>query len=133
MVWPKRTAAHLERGRQGERAARDYLVTNGLELLTRNYRSPRGEIDLVCWDGDCLAFVEVKTRSSEEWNRPAAAVNARRRRRLSHAALDYLKRIKRPPIRIRFDIIEVLIEKGEVTEIRHLPNAFPLASPYRYY
>ena len=77
-------------------------------------------------------FVEVKTRSSEDWTRPAAAVNARKRRLLSQTALDYLKLLKNPPVKIRFDIVEVLLGAGAVREIRHLPNTFPMATPYRY-
>ncbi len=97
-----------------------------------NFRSPRGEIDLVFRDGDCLAFIEVKTRSSEEWSRPAAAVNAERRRRLSQCGLDYLQLLKNPQVKIRFDIVEVLLAAGEVREIRHLPNTFVMSRPLRY-
>ena len=103
-----------------------------MKFLTANFRSDRGEIDLIFRDGDCLAFVEVKTRSSEDWTRPAAAVNARKRRLLSQTALDYLRRLKNPPVKIRFDIVEVLLADGAVREIRHLPNTFALAPPYRY-
>jgi putative endonuclease len=103
-----------------------------LKFLAANFRSARGEIDLIFRDDDCLAFVEVKTRSSEDWGRPAAAVNAQRRRRLSQAALDYLRLLKNPPVKIRFDIVEVLLNDGEVREIRHLPNTFAMAKPFRY-
>jgi len=123
---------HLRRGELGERAARKYLQQQGLKFLAANYRSARGEIDLAFRDHDCLAFVEVKTRSSEEWTRPAAAVNARKRRLLSQTALDYLRLLKNPPVKIRFDIVEVLLADGEVREIRHLPNTFPMEKPYRY-
>src|SRR6266498_5741317 len=58
---------HLRRGRLGERAARRHLRRLGLKFLAANFRSARGEIDLVCRDRDCLVFVEVKTRSSEGW------------------------------------------------------------------
>ena len=81
---------------------------------------------------DCLAFVEVKTRSSEAWTRPAAAVDARKRRLLSQTALDYLKLLKNPPVKIRFDIVEVLLADGGVREVRHLPNTFSMSQPYRY-
>ena len=64
--------------------------------------------------------------------RPAAAVNAVRRRRLSRTALDYLRLLKNPPVKFRFDIVEVLLADGEVREIRHLPNSFSLSKPYRY-
>ncbi len=123
---------HLRRGELGERAAKKHLQKLGLKFLTANFRSARGEIDLIFRDGDCLAFVEVKTRSSEDWTRPAAAVNAERRRRLSRCALDYLRLLRNPPVKIRFDIVEVLLADGEVREIRHLPNTFTLSKPYRY-
>ncbi|HEY1718695.1 MAG TPA: YraN family protein [Verrucomicrobiae bacterium] len=123
---------HLRRGELGERAAKKFLQKQGLKFLAANFRSERGEIDLIFRDGDCLAFVEVKTRSSESWSRPATAVNAERRRRLSQCALDYLRQLKNPPIKIRFDIVEVLLRDGEVQEIRHLPNTFAMSRPFRY-
>ncbi|MDR3377547.1 MAG: YraN family protein [Verrucomicrobiae bacterium] len=123
---------HLRRGRLGERAAKKFCQRAGLKFLTANFRSDRGEIDLVFRDADCLVFVEVKTRSSEEWTRPAAAVDARKRRLLSQTALDYLRRLKHPAVKLRFDIVEVLLADGAVREIRHLPNAFALSQPYRY-
>jgi putative endonuclease len=123
---------HLRRGRLGERAAKRHLQRLGLKFLAANFRSARGEIDLVFRDGDGLVFVEVKARSSEEWTRPAAAVNAAKRRLLSQAALDYLRRLKQPEVKLRFDIVEVLLAGGEVREIRHLPNTFTLSRPYRH-
>ncbi|MEK7676100.1 MAG: YraN family protein [Verrucomicrobiota bacterium] len=127
-----RKPIHLQRGQLGERAAKKHLQRLGLKFLTANFSSSRGEIDLVFRDHDCLVFVEVKTRSSELWTRPAAAVNARKRRLLSLTALDYLRLLKNPEVRIRFDIVEVLLEDGEAREIRHLPNTFAMAPPYRY-
>ncbi len=123
---------HLRRGRLGERAARRHLQRLGLRYLARNYRSPRGEIDLVFRDRDGLVFVEVKTRSSETWTRPAAAVNASKRRRLSRVALDYLRSLGFPQVKLRFDVVEVLLSEGAVREVRHLPNTFSLTPPLRY-
>ena len=77
-------------------------------------------------------FVEVKTRSSEEWSRPAAAVDARKKRLISQTALDYLRLLKNPQVKIRFDIVEVLLSDGAVREIRHLPNTFPMSRGLRY-
>ena len=128
----KQKPEHLRRGTLGERAAKKHLQKNGLKFLAANFRSARGEIDLIFRDGDCLAFIEVKTRSSEDWSRPAAAVNAERRRRLSQAALDYLRLLKNPEVKIRFDIVEILLADGEVREIRHLPNTFAMSRPFRY-
>ena len=123
---------HLRRGQLGENAAKEFLRRTGLKFLTANFRSERGEIDLVFREGDCLVFVEVKTRSSEGWTRPAAAVNARKRRLLSLTALDYLKLLGNPPVKFRFDIVEVLLAGANVREVRHLPNTFSLSKPYRY-
>ncbi len=128
----KEKPEHLRRGELGERAAEKHLRGLGLKFLTRNFRSERGEIDLIFRDGDCLVFIEVKTRSSEAWARPAAAVDARKRRLLSQTALDYLRLIKNPEVKIRFDIVEVLLTDGEVREVRHLPNTFAMSKPYRY-
>lgn len=123
---------HLRYGELGERAAKRHLKRRGLKFLTANFRSDRGEIDLVLRDADCLVFAEVKTRSSEDWERPAAAVDRERRRRLTRAALDYLRLLKNPPIKLRFDIVEVLLEDGAVREVRHLPNSFAMERPHRY-
>jgi len=132
--WSKNPALplHLEHGLLGERAAKRHLEKLGLKFLTANFKSRRGEIDLVFREGGCLVFVEVKTRSCEDWTRPAAAVDADKRRLLSRCALDYLRLLKNPPVKVRFDIVEVLLKEGAVTEVRHLPNAFTFATPYRY-
>jgi putative endonuclease len=123
---------HLRRGQLGETTAKRHLQRKGLKFLTANFKSARGEIDLIFRDADCLVFVEVKTRSSELWTRPAAAVNARKRRLLTQTALDYLRLLKHPKLKTRFDIVEVLLVEGAVNEVRHLPNTFPMEKPYRY-
>ena len=128
----KEKPEHLRRGELGERAAKKFLQRAGLKFLAANYRSEHGEIDLIFRDGDCLCFIEVKTRSSEEWTRPADAVDARKKKLLSQTALDYLRLLKNPEVKFRFDIVEVLLRDGEVREVRHLPNSFSLSKPYRY-
>jgi putative endonuclease len=124
--------AHLRRGVEGEEAAKRHLQSLGMKCLASNYRSKRGEIDLIFTDADCLVFVEVKTRSDVSWTRPAAAVNARKRRLISQTAFDYLQRIDHPRVKLRFDVVEVIMEDDVVVEIRHLPNTFALTAPMRY-
>jgi putative endonuclease len=119
-------------GRAGELAAKKHLQQAGLKFLTANFNSGRGEIDLILRDADCLVFAEVKTRARGGWTRPAAAVNARKKLRLTRCAFDYLRLLQNPPIKIRFDVVEVLLEDGLVTEVRHLPNTFTLTPPFRY-
>jgi putative endonuclease len=123
---------HLRTGKLGETAAKKHLQKAGLKFLTANFASRRGEIDLIFRDDDCLVFIEVKTRSSELWNRPAAAVNARKRRLLCLTALDYLRLLRYPEIKIRFDIVEVLVDSGVVYKVRHLENTFTFKPPLRY-
>ncbi|MBI5802589.1 MAG: YraN family protein, partial [Verrucomicrobia bacterium] len=97
----------MRRGQLGETAARTRLQEQGLVFLVANFRSGRGEIDIIMRDGQALVFVEVKTRTSGGWTRPAAAVNARKRRLLSRTALAYLNLLHHPEVRLRFDIVEV--------------------------
>jgi len=121
-----------QHGELGERAAKKHLKQLGLKFLTSNFESDRGEIDLIFRDDDCLVFVEVKTRSPGDWLRPAAYVNKQKRRHLCQTALDYLALLKNPQVKIRFDIVEVLLQDSSVREIRHLPNTFVMEKPYRY-
>lgn len=130
--WWQPAPINLMRGRAGERAAKKFLQRQGLKFLTANFNSDHGEIDLVFRDGDCLVFVEVKARSADAWTRPAEAVNPRKQRLLSQTALAYLRLLREPRVRIRFDIVEVLLDGNEVREIRHLPNSFELTRPYSY-
>jgi putative endonuclease len=127
----RQRTGHLRLGRLGERAARAHLRRIGMKFLTANFRG-RGEVDLVFRDATVLVFVEVKTRSSEEWVRPAHAVDMGKRRLLTQTALDYLRLLKFPDVPVRFDIVEVLLANGKVREVRHLPNTFRMSPPYRY-
>ena len=130
---------HLRHGELGERAARKQLKRQGLKFLTANFRSPRGEIDLIFRDRDCLVFVEVKTRSSEEWVRPAAAVDRERRQRLTRAALDYLRLLKEPAgegsLRHRGSAFAGRRRAGSAALAEHLRDGAPLSvrvTPFRY-
>ena len=127
----RREPEHLRRGRAGEVAAKRHLQRAGLKFLTANFQTKESEIDLVFRDDDCLVFVEVKTRTEGGWTRPAAAVNHRKRGRLGQAAKESLKRLGNTETKFRFDIIEVLLRDGQVSDVRHLPNAFPLTKPKR--
>jgi putative endonuclease len=122
---------HLARGRLGERAAKRYLKKAGLKFLYANFKGEQGEIDLIFRDREILVFVEVKTRSSEAWRRPAAAVTPDKQRRVAATARDYLRFLERSDIPVRYDIVEVLLEEGRVKEIRHQPNAFAPARKSR--
>ncbi len=98
-------------GRIGEDMAHRYLRSRGCTVVARNYRtlSGSGEIDLVVWDGKRLAFVEVKTRSSQEFGSPESAVDAEKREHLRNAARDYARRADVAWKNTRFDIVSVVL------------------------
>ena len=123
--WFKETPEHLQHGRLGEEAAKKYLRKQGLKFLAANFGvAGKGEIDLIFREEDCLVFVEVKTRSSEDWARPSSAVDRDKRERLVKMSLTYRRRLPNPYVKYRYDIVEVLLDDGKVGEVRHIANAF---------
>jgi putative endonuclease len=111
--WLRRRSYAGNHGRIGEDFAHRFLRRRGCTIVARNYRarSGPGEIDLVVWHGETLAFVEVKTRSSEEHGSPATAVDADKRRALQYTAREYSRRSGIEWERTRFDIVSVVLEK----------------------
>lgn len=126
--WFRKEAPHLRTGRIGEAQAERFLKKAGLKIIARNVRVGSDEIDLVAQQGDTLVFAEVKTRKNEDFGRPAAAVNPAKRKKLSRAAIRFLKNRKLRPPYIRFDVIEVI---GDEPDIRHIQNAFQLEGGLR--
>lgn len=103
-----------------EGVARRYLEARGYRLLTQNYRTRRGEIDLVMRHGGTLVFVEVRQRSRSDYGGPAESIGARKRRRLRLAAQHYLAfRCRRPDPPARFDAV-LLFGGGRSYRIEHL-------------
>ena len=119
-----------ERGRIGEDTAAAFLIQKGYRILKRNFRSPRGEVDIVCETGTTLVFVEVKTRRScgtvaEEVAAIGRAVHAGKQRRIIGAARWFLRSQPRRGERsVRFDVMVVLPDAGVV---RHIEGAFESA------
>jgi putative endonuclease len=128
LQWFEKEAPHLLTGRRGEAQAEQFLKKAGLKIIARNVRVGYDELDLIVQQGDTLVFVEVKTRANEDFGRPVAAVNRAKRRKLSRAAMHFMKNRKLRPPYIRFDVIEVV---GEKPVIRHIQNAFQLEGGYR--
>jgi putative endonuclease len=126
-------AEHLVRGASGEKLACRFLRRNGFKILYRNFRGRSGgEIDIVCRDGETLVFVEVKTRSREDFGRPFDAVNRQKQKRISRGGLAWLRMLDDPDILFRFDVVEVIMTAGAEPRIELLQNAFPLSAPYHY-
>lgn len=111
-------------GTAWEARAAQFLEREGCVILERNYRSRRGEIDLIVRDGEYLVFVEVKYRKTAGSGLPEEAVNYRKQRIISRAAQDYLLKKRLPETTpCRFDVVAICGDR-----IRHIRNAFDCAS-----
>lgn len=106
-------------GKQYESLAAEYLQSQGMVILERNYRDRTGEIDLIGRDGEFLVFVEVKYRRDLRTGDPAEAVTARKQQRIRRTAQYYLYSHRCGNVPCRFDVVSIL---GE--EIRWIPDAF---------
>jgi putative endonuclease len=116
-------AAHLELGERGERAALEYLKEyEAYDIVATNFRVPlgrglrghklTGEIDIIAYEGDTLVFIEVKTRTSDEFARPEAAVDLRKQRQIARAARRYRRLMSVTSEPHRYDVVTVMPEPG---------------------
>ena len=122
-----RRMSNAEIGRAGEQLSVQWLRRHGRKVLYRNFAGPKGgEVDIVCRHGDTLTFVEVKTRTSEAFGRPADAVNLEKQRLIQRGATEWLRLLNRPVLAFRFDIAEVILTEGERPVVRVIENAFQL-------
>lgn len=109
-------------GDAGEREAARYLRRQGFKILCRGYRTDQGEVDLVALQGEVVVFVEVKARRRGE---PAEAVTPAKQRRLTLAALHFLKRHRMLDHPCRFDVVAIVWpDDRNPPRIEHLCNAF---------
>ncbi|HJD35500.1 MULTISPECIES: YraN family protein [unclassified Blautia] len=107
-------------GSRYEQAAADFLQDRGYKILERNFRCPAGEIDIIAREGEYLCFLEVKFRSEKDRGTPQEAVNGRKQRRISRAALYYMmKNGLSDTTPCRFDVVGILPEKTTL-----IKNAF---------
>jgi putative endonuclease len=113
-------------GRRGERVAARWLWTRGCKLLYHNYRGPDGgELDIVCRHGKVLAFVEVKTRTSTAFGRPAQAVTLDKQALIMRGATAWIKLLGCPDdLTWRYDVVEVLLISGQKPVVNWIQAAF---------
>ncbi len=115
----------------GEDAAVKYLRENGYKILSRNYRTRLGEVDIVARDRDTFCFIEVKTRSSDRFGLPQEAVSAVKQRQISKAALQFLKDHRLFEKKARFDVVSINCQ-ARVPKITLFKNAFELEESFLY-
>jgi len=113
----------FQSGLKGQKAAEDYLIQKGYKVLARNYRIRTGEIDLVAEDNEYIVFVEVKFRRGLTYGLPREAVGATKQQRIIRTALHYLTRHNLTESDVRFDIVEILEQHGQLFA-SHIENAF---------
>lgn len=118
-------------GKSGEKTAADFLKENGYKILSQNYKTKLGEVDIVAKDRDTFCFVEVKTRHSDKFGLPLEAVNSAKKRQVSKAALNFLKTNNLLDKKARFDVVSVVCadDKPKVDLIK---NAFELDERFSY-
>ncbi len=113
-------------GRRSERLAVEYLKRTGYRILEVNFRTHCGEIDIVAREKGTIVFVEVKARASSRFGTPKGAVTTAKQRKISMAALEYLKQSGQSTARARFDVVAIDTAAGKM-EIELVKNAFALA------
>ena len=119
-------------GELGEELAARFLVKNGYRIVLANFKIPigrnsrgatvTGEIDLIALETDVLCFIEVKTRSSDEFAAPIAAVDLRKQRQITRTARIYRKTFQIERIKFRYDVVGIVLKKDGAPEIKIFKN-----------
>jgi putative endonuclease len=115
-----------EYGANSEALAVSHLKKHGYKIIKRNYRTKMGEIDIIAKDADTIVFIEVKARKSGAYH-PKAAVTKSKMRKISMAALYYLKSTRQLNVRARFDVVAIGSDENKDENIEIVKNAFELA------
>lgn len=112
-------------GDYGEDCATKYLISNGYEILERNYKCPLGEIDIICFKDNILSFVEVKSRFNFSYGLPREAVNFKKKQKIKAISSWYIMNSKIEDVNIEYDIVEVYLDDNNVEyKIEFIRNAF---------
>lgn len=114
-----------ELGKLGEDLAEKYILNQGFSIIQRNFRTRSGEIDIIAKDGKYIVFIEVKARRSISFGFPREAVDKNKQIKIRDIASLYLLKNKKMDSHVRFDVIEVLLDKkNDLKSIVLLRNAF---------
>ncbi len=114
--------SNMKTGNDGEQAASEHLQAKGYEILERNYRYRKAEIDLIAKHENWLVFVEVKTRSSTFFGYPEELVDRKKQLLIFEAAENYVYE-KDWNGNVRYDIVSVMLNRGQL-EVYHIEDAF---------
>jgi len=116
-------AEHNELGERGEELAFKYLSDVGIEVLERNWRKYKLEVDIIAKDEDTIVFVEVKTRGTDYFGKPEHFVDKKKMMMMAEAAEYYIDELGRDDLEVRYDIIAIVIEPDKEI-VMHIQDAF---------
>ncbi|QMU26882.1 YraN family protein [Adhaeribacter radiodurans] len=116
-------AQHNHTGATGEKLAATYLIEHGFTILAQNYRYQRAEIDIIAQKGTLLIFVEVKTRTSNQFGFPEEAITPKKIDLFLLAAEEYIHQLNWQHD-IRFDVIAISGRSPAPFQIHHIEDAF---------
>lgn len=113
-------------GLRGEEYAAEHLVSLGCRIVGRNWRCPRGELDLIAEDEEAIVFVEVRSRrNTGTFGSPEESVDARKQKKVRDTAQYYLYLGKALERKVRFDVITVTFTpEGKFLAMNHVKHAF---------
>ena len=116
------SSENTKKGKIGELLAQNFLTQNGYEIIARNYRFGRAEIDIIAQKGDLLVFVEVKFRKSKFFGMPEESISPKKTDMIQSAADQYIYHVNwnKP---VRYDVISIL-QIADKTEYYHIEDAF---------
>ena len=122
-MWFCKNKSSVNKGQKGEKLAIAFLKKNGFEILERNFKFKRFEVDIIAKKEERLSFIEVKMEKISSAYRADLKVDKSKREKIIKTARYYLTAIYKKEINYKFDILRV-IEEGTSYEIKHLENAF---------
>lgn len=107
-------------GKKGEELAVKYLKKQGYKIVTLNYQTKLGEIDIIALDKNTLVFIEVKSRTSQKYGLPLEAIDKKKQKQIQRVAELYLKQKNLGHLNCRFDIvsIELNLQKPNICLIK---------------
>ena len=130
---PKKLALYItrgERGQYGEDLAADYCKRMlGFQVIARNWRYKKYELDIVCLDSGVLVFVEVRARAASALVGGYHSIDAYKKRVLQRGSKAYINQLQNPPKHVRFDVIDVSLSDEGEGDVRHYGNV-PLFSKH---
>ena len=121
-----------ETGITGEEIASNYLTNLGYKIHCRNFNSYFGEIDIIATDKKELVFVEVKTRTQKLFGTPAEAVDKNKKHHIYKTAEYFVLLNNIENAYMRFDVIEIFINKNNNMKLTHIKNAILDKPQYTY-